>query len=254
MILVLAGTLDGRELAVRLANAGYQVIVSVISDYGRSLAESPGLSVHAGQLTIAGMQEMIDAQGIKAIIDASHPYAVNGSTNAMAACEATGIKYIRYERSAVSVPDEYEGLYMAGDAGEAAKIAAGLGQVIFLTTGSRTLKLFKYEPLLAKCRIIARVLPQPDVISECIELGFSPGDIVAIQGPFSHKFNAAMFKEYAAEVVITKNSGTIGGADTKISAAMELGLPIIVIGRPAIVYKNLCLTHEEVINMVLEVI
>ncbi|HWR43301.1 precorrin-6A reductase [Sporomusa sp.] len=250
MILVLAGTLDGRELAVRLAETGYQVIVSVISDYGRSLAEFPGISVHAGQLTVEGMKELIGVHEIKTIVDASHPYAVNGSVNAMAACEATGIKYIRYERSVVSVPAEYERLYIASDAGEAAKIAAGLGKVIFLTTGSRTLKLFKNEPLLAEIRIIARVLPQPDVIIECIELGFSPGDIVAMQGPFSHGLNMAMFKEYGTEVVITKNSGIIGGADTKISAAMELGLPIIVIGRPAIEYKNLCMTQQEVINMV----
>lgn len=248
MILVLAGTQDGRELAACLATSGYQVMVSVISDYGRSLAELPGICVHTGQLTLAGMQEFIVAQRIKAVVDASHPYAANVSANAMAACETSGIDYIRYERSEVSVPD-YVQLHMAKDAAEAARIAAGLGKVIFLTTGSRTLKIFKTEPLLATCRLIARVLPQPDVITECMELGFNPGDIVAIQGPFSHALNVALFKEYGTEVVITKNSGTIGGADTKMSAAMELGLPLIVIGRPAIAYKNLCRTNAEVMAM-----
>ncbi len=251
MILVLAGTLDGRELAATLAKSGYQVMVSVISNYGRSLAELPGICVHTGQLTLDGMRELITAKDIKAVVDASHPYAVNVSANAMAACEACGIGYIRFERPAVCVPD-CEQLYMAEDAAQAAKMAADLGKVIFLTTGSRTLKIFKTEPLLAGCRLIARVLPQPDVITECIDLGFSPGDIVAIQGPFSHKLNMALFKEYGTEVVITKNSGTIGGADTKISAAMELQLPIIVIGRPAIEYKNLCQTQEEVLGMLLE--
>ena len=56
MILVLAGTLDGRELAVRLAKDSHQVMVSVISEYGRSLAELPGIRVHAGPLTVGGMQ------------------------------------------------------------------------------------------------------------------------------------------------------------------------------------------------------
>ncbi|QDR80360.1 precorrin-6A reductase [Sporomusa termitida] len=254
MILVLAGTLDGRELAAKLTAMGYPVVVSVISDYGRNLAEAPGLSVLVGQLALEDMKQLIGARAIKVLVDASHPYAVNGSINAMAACEATGIQYIRYERAEVSVPADYSRLYTAGNAGEAAIIAAGLGRVIFLTTGSRTLGLFKNEPLLASCRLIARVLPQPEVIAECIELGFNPGDIVAMQGPFSHCFNVAMFKEYATEVIITKNSGSIGGADTKISAAVELNLPVIVIGRPAVAYKNLCLTRQEVINMVLEVI
>lgn len=254
MILVLAGTLDGRELALALAAMGYPVVVSVVSDYGRNLAEAPGLSVHSGQLALADMKELIGARGIKVLVDASHPYAVNGSVNAMAACAATGIRYIRYERAEAYIPVDYSRLYTAGDASEAAKIAAGLGRVVFLTTGSRTLGLFKNEPLLASCRLIARVLPQPAVIAECMELGFSPGDIVAMQGPFSHNFNVAMFKEYGTEVIITKNSGVIGGADTKLSAAVELNLPVIVIGRPAVVYQNLCLTRQEVINMVLEVI
>lgn len=252
MILVLAGTLDGRELAVRLAGTGYQVMVSVISDYGRSLAEMPGISVHTGQLTIEGMSSLMRSRGIKAVVDASHPYAVNGSVNAMAACEAMNITYIRYERSEVAVP-EYERLYLANDAAEAAKAAAGLGKVVFLTTGSRTLKVFKSEPLLTKCRLIARVLPQPDVIAECIGLGFSPGDIVAMKGPFSHELNVALFREYGTDAVVTKNSGTVGGADTKISAAMELGLPIIMIDRPAIEYRNFCRTQEEILEIILTI-
>ncbi|WP_371371365.1 precorrin-6A reductase [Sporomusa aerivorans] len=248
MILVLAGTLDGRELAASLAQSGHQVLVSVISSYGRSLAELPGITVHTGELTLDGMKDLITNQQINTVVDASHPYAVNVSANAMAACEASPIKYIRYERSEVKVP-EYERLYLAGDAKEAARVAASLGKVVFLTTGSRTLKIFKSEPLLTQCRLIARVLPQPDVVTECINLGFCPGDIVAIQGPFSHELNVALFKEFGAEVIVTKNSGMIGGADTKISAAMEMELPIVVIGRPSIEYKNLCQTQAEVLAM-----
>lgn len=249
MILVLAGTLDGRKLAMRLAELGQKVMVSVISEYGRLLADLPGISVHTGQLALEEMKNLLVSQGITVVVDASHPYAVNGSLNAMAACETTGIPYIRYERSEVCIP-EYEKIYMADDAAEAAKLAASLGKVIFLTTGSRSLKIFKGEPLLADCRLIARVLPQPDVINECIGLGFDPGDIIAIKGPFSQQLNVALFREYGAEVVITKNSGTIGGADTKIAAAIELKLPIIVIGRPEIAYRNLCQTQAEVIHAV----
>lgn len=248
MILVLAGTLDGRELAAYLAQSGQQVLVSVVSSYGRSLAELPGISVHTGQLSLDGMKALITVQGITAVVDASHPYAENVSVNAMAACAASHIRYIRYERSEVSVPD-YGQLHLTRDAGEAAKIAAGLGKVVFLTTGSRTLQVFKNEPLLQNCRVIARVLPQPDVVNECINLGFSPGDIVAMQGPFSRELNIALFKEFGAEVIITKNSGTIGGADTKLAAAMELGLPIVMIGRPAIEYKNLCRSQTEVLKL-----
>jgi len=247
MILVLAGTIDGRALAARLKQAGHQLLVAVVSDYGRTLSELPGVDVHTGPLTAAGMRALITNKAITAIVDASHPYAVNGSVNAMEACEAEGIQYIRYERAEVNVP-EYDRLYTVPDAGAAAKMAAGLGRVVFLTTGSRTLSIFKHEPALAGGRLIARVLPQPEVVAECIGLGFKPSDIVAMQGPFSLRLNVALFKEYDAEVIITKNSGTIGGADTKIAAAVELQLPIIVIGRPGVDYKNLCSTHQQVID------
>ncbi|MGL5511787.1 MAG: precorrin-6A/cobalt-precorrin-6A reductase, partial [Sporomusa sp.] len=53
MILVLAGTVDGRDLAARLIKAGHQVLVAVVSDYGRTLAKLPGGDVHTGPLTAA---------------------------------------------------------------------------------------------------------------------------------------------------------------------------------------------------------
>lgn len=249
MILVLAGTVDGRALAARLLQAGHQVLAAVISDYGRTLAELPGIDVHTGPLTAADMRVLITNKAITAIVDASHPYAAGASVNAMAACEAEGIQYIRYERAEATIP-EYDRLYTVEDAGAAAKMAANLGRVIFLTTGSRALSIFTQEPALAGCRLIARVLPQPEVVAECIGLGFRPSDIVAMQGPFSLRLNAALFKEYNTEVIITKNSGTIGGADTKIAAAVELQLPIIVIGRPRVEYKNLCSTPQQVIDCI----
>jgi len=39
VILVLAGTRDGREIAAGLTEAGYAVTVSVTSEYGRELAK-----------------------------------------------------------------------------------------------------------------------------------------------------------------------------------------------------------------------
>lgn len=39
-----------------------------------------------------------------------------------------------------------------------------------------------------------------------------------------------------------KNSGTLGGTETKLTAAIKLGLEIVIIDRPRIDYKNL--THD----------
>lgn len=251
MILILAGTLDGRQLAVDLVREGHEVLLSAVSEYGGELARDSRLTVRVGPLDQPGLVVLLKEAAIQAVVDASHPYAANASQNAMAACEAAGIPYIRYERPAVPLP-AYEKLYEVYDAAGAAKTAAGLGNTVFLTTGSRALAVFKSEPLLADKRLIARVLPEPTVLQECLELGFSPRDIIAMQGPFSHELNVAMFNEFQTEVVVTKNSGQVGGSDTKISAAMALDLPLVVISRPKIQYGTVGYSQPEIIALVKE--
>ena len=80
--------------------------------------------------------------------------------------------------------------------------------------------------------IWARVLPTPEVVAQCKDLGLTPKYIVAIQGPFSLAMNRAMFTDTQADVMVMKNSGLVGGTDTKLTAAMETGAAIVVIDRP----------------------
>ena len=206
MILVLAGTKDGRELITLLDSAGYKVMASVFSQYGRQLIECDHVLIHTGPLDADGLEKLISSNDIKMVVDASHPYAINVSHNAMQACQKASIHYVRYERPTAPMP-VYEGLYIVHDYEQAIQAIASLGKVVFLTTGSRHLTLFKQATCLKDCRLIARVLPEPSVLQECLELGFLPKDIVAVQGPFSHDLNVALFKEYQASVIVTKNSG-----------------------------------------------
>ena len=111
---------------------------------------------------------------------------------------------------------------------------------------SRNLSKFTSAECLRDCRLIARVLPTAEVIGLCEDLGLAPDQIVALQGPFSAALNRELFLRYEAEVIITKNSGTLGGTDTKVQAAAELDLPLIVIDRPPLAYDCLCSTFEEV--------
>ncbi len=249
MIFVAAGTQDGRELAGRLLSEGYPVIASVVSRYGSELlARYPGMLINDKPLDEAGLSEYIESHNIRVFVDASHPYAANVSQNAMNACRKAGIPYIRYERQAA--PVECKKLTVVENYEQAAEAAAGLGKTIFLTTGSRNIQKFIQSPHLSGCRIVARILPTADVISEVTSLGLTPKDIIALQGPFTREFNREMFRQYGADVIITKNSGTIGGTDTKFSAADDLGLPVILVDKPAIKYDNLAVDFDTVIKFV----
>ena len=233
MIFVAAGTKDGRELADFLQKRGFDVMASAVTEYGSGLLkENPALSVNNKPLDLAEMTEFLRDNGITIFVDATHPYARNISQNAITACAHIGLPYIRYERPAAV--EEYENIHRVSDYESAARKAGELGQNIFLTTGSRSLPIFVRE--LGNSRLIARVLPSPEVIAQCFELKLCPKSIIAMQGPFSQAINEEMFRHAQADVVVTKNSGTIGGTDTKLAAAAALALPVVMIDRPPLQY------------------
>lgn len=251
MILVLAGTQDGRELALALAEENYEITASVVSDYGKQLYANGSIQVNDQPLDLEALKAFAIQRAVTAIVDASHPYAVNASTNAMRVCEALDLTYIRYERERTALP-AYARLYPVEDYAAAARRAASLGKRVFLTTGSRNLKAFTEEPLLKDHALIARVLPDAEVIADCTRLGFTPKTLIALQGPFSHALNKELYIKYAADVIVMKNSGDVGGTDTKITAAIALGLAIVMIDRPRIAYKNVANRYHEVLSLLKE--
>ena len=127
---------------------------------------------------------------------------------------------------------------------EASDLAMQLGENIFLTTGSNRLDLFANDSKKYNKHIIARVLPAIASLQICESCGISPKDIVAVQGPFSESLNIALYEKYNADVVVMKNSGTLGGTETKLTAAIKLGLEIVIIDRPRIDYKNLTYDYD----------
>ncbi len=247
MIFIAAGTSDGLELSKFLKAKGARVIASAVSEYGGELLKNRG-GLRAEEINAAPMDEealvtFLRENNVTTFADATHPYAVNVSKNAMNACRRLNIPYIRYERAAVGWGGN---VHIAADYEEAAKTAAELGKNIFLTTGSRNLEVFANAPCLKKCVLTARVLPTPEVIAKCFALGFTPKNIVAIEGPFSKEFNEEMFRSRNAQVVVTKNSGQAGGADTKLAAAAALNLPVVMIDRPKTEYDNVATDFEAV--------
>ena len=146
---------------------------------------------------------------IRIFVDATHPYAVNVSCNAMTACAAAGLPYIRYERDVTDI--SYENVHLVHGYEEACETCARLGKTVFLTTGSRNLERFVKAPALKDCTLIARVLPTAEVVELCEKLGLTPAQIIAMQGPFSREMNRSMYEKYGADVIVTKNSGMVGG-------------------------------------------
>ena len=126
------------------------------------------------------------------------------------------------------VVDEVEAANLAG------KLAKENNKHVYLTTGSKTMHIFAKSEALQDCEVWTRILPTAEVLQMMEDLNVSPKRIVAVQGPFSYDMNRIMFHDTKASVVVMKNSGLVGGADTKLQAAMDLGIHVIVIDRPRV--------------------
>lgn len=236
MILHLAGTSDARELALLIQEAGYEVLASVVTESAAGSLVDVGLKVRTGRLTTQQMSELIAVQGIKVLVDASHPFAEEVSKNAMEAAKECAVPYIRFERQNIEFA-ENPLLHLVSDYKEAAEVAAQLKGVVMLTTGSKTLQVFTKRLLGQEgVTLIARMLPRVDNMEKCAELGVEQKHIIAMQGPFTKELNVALYQNYKTTVVVTKESGKVGAVDDKVEAALDLGIHVVLIRRPEIEY------------------
>lgn len=244
-ILIFGGTTESRNLSRALADAGVQVTVSVVSDYGaREQGEYPGIRVSVGAKAIPEMVRMLREMDL--CIDATHPYATEVTVNIRKASEEAGVERIRLRRDdaeevaadrlpeSVAAETPRTGIRRAADREEAIAIAreeiASQQGNLLLTTGVKDLPF--YAANFDRERIVARVLPSEESIRTCEEAGLDHGHIIAMQGPFSAELNAALIRGFHIAALMTKESGRSGGFREKLQACRECGIPAIVIARP----------------------
>ncbi len=248
MILVLSGTRDSGEIIRRLREGGYPVLATATTPYGAVLAREAGAcSAFEGRLNSEGMLSLFKERGIRAVVDATHPFAQEASRNAMRACEKAGVRYLRFERKSERLPESTL-LHRCKSFDEGVAEAMALGEVIFCAIGSRHLSYFVEAARKEKKRIIAKVLPIRESLEKCAALGLQPKDIIALQGPGSLELNKALLMDYKAEVLVTKESGATGGEDVKVKAALSLGLPTVLIARPRVEYPLVAGEYEDVLR------
>ncbi len=230
-LMILAGTEDGRKLAAEFQKRGHEVLVSTLTEYGAEIAEGQGLKVRSGALEEVEFKATLRDQGIQALIDATHPFALNIRSLAQRVARECEIPYYRWERPQGEYP-ENSLIHFVRDISTAARLASQLGKRIFLSTGSRNLSSWMSLLELKDYEVFVRVLPTVQVLKQCEEVGLKPYQILAMQGPFTQKFNEVLWEQLKIDVVITKESGSIGGTEEKVQACLKLKIPVIILERP----------------------
>ncbi|HBV87304.1 precorrin-6A/cobalt-precorrin-6A reductase [Desulfosporosinus sp.] len=186
------------------------------------------------------------------IIDASPPSSSVKFASLRQWCDQRDIPYLRLERPETIIPvspliytvrNWEEALLQLEQRVGALHQEKGRPITVFVTTGSHQLESIIRSPFARLARIVVRVLPEGRLVQKCQDMGIPPRNIVAMQGQFSKEINKVSLKFYGADILLTRDSGAAGGTDTKISAALELGLDIVLIKRN---HANIGLTVNSV--------
>jgi precorrin-6A/cobalt-precorrin-6A reductase len=223
-ILILGGTTEARRLAERLGERADMAVT--VSLAGRTTAPAAqAVPVRIGGFGgTEGLARYLTTERVDALIDATHPYAAIISANAAAAAAATRVPLLALRRPPWAPLPGDRWIEVA----DAAAAVEALGQTprrVFLTFGKTEIGIFARAPqhhyLVRSVEPVDPPLPVPHA------------SYLTGRGPFTEADDRTLLVAHAIEVVVAKNSG---GTATygKIAAARVLGLPVILLRRPAL--------------------
>lgn len=107
---------------------------------------------------------------------------------------------------------------------------------MLFTLGYRHLTRFSH--LRPSAKLFARILPSAEAIASAEAAGFGASELIALRPPVSLALEKALWQQWNISVVVAKASGTPGGEAVKRQAARSLGVKLILIQRPPIVYPQ----------------
>ncbi len=220
-LLLLAGTGEAKRIASDLAAAGVDAIASLAG--ATRAPDALDLPTRIGGFGGAdGFGDYLDQHRITRVLDATHPFAARISERTARICALRNLPYAAYLRP----PWEPEpgDRWIALDQEDQAISHIPKGDTVFLATGRQTLHRFAN---LTGRRVICRQIDPPDG-----PFPFAGGDFLIGRPPFSVADEVALFQKLSVDWLVVKNAG--GQASrSKLDAARELGIPVLMIERPA---------------------
>jgi precorrin-6A/cobalt-precorrin-6A reductase len=223
-LLILAGTIEATRLAQIVADRGIRATLSYAGRVERTKPQPIPKRI-GGFGGPQGLAAYIKEHGITHVIDATHPFAAQMSTNAVEACQMTQTPLVALPRTPWR-PQAGDCWTHVSDIPEAAMHLQNMpASRIMLAVGRMHLDDFAIAPqhfyLLRLVDPVDGPLPLPNAHA------------IISRGPFTIEDDRALMQKHSISWVVSKNAGGTG-AMSKITAARDLGLPVIMIDRPHI--------------------
>ncbi|MFJ9992142.1 cobalt-precorrin-6A reductase [Pseudomonas putida] len=166
-----------------------------------------------------GLADYLKRERIELLIDATHPYAAQISTNAAQAAKAAGIPCWALRRPA-----------WQPQPGDDWREVEGWDQLIeALAPFRRPLFTLGREPLQHLEDIPAHQFWTLRALEACP--GNERCEVIGARGPFHLEDERALFERRQIDVLVSKNSGS-AATEPKLEVARERGVPVLVLQRP----------------------
>jgi precorrin-6A/cobalt-precorrin-6A reductase len=222
-ILLLGGTTGASALARLLAERGIAATLSYAGRTASPLAQPVPTRIGGFGGTV-GLVDYLRAHDVTHLVDATHPFAATMSAHAVAAARLAGIAHIALTRPAWQPAPDDRWTHVADIAGAVAALA-GPARRVMLALGRMHVAAFAAQP---QHRYLLRFVDAPDAPPP-----LPRHDLIVDRGPFTRDGDTALMRAYAVDLVVCKNAGGTG-AEAKLIAARVLGLPVLMIDRPAL--------------------
>jgi precorrin-6A/cobalt-precorrin-6A reductase len=221
-ILILGGIAESKHLATQLIHQQHTVIYSIVG-----LVRTPELAceIHIGGFSSNGINGSLglanycQSHNIELLIDATHPYAVDISANAVTAAKIVDISCWRYSRPGWD-ESKYPNWHYYDEWDDLAPQIERY-QKPFFTIGASVLHYSDRRP------------QNQQWVMRCVKQQAEIDGITQIHaiGPFYYADELTLMQKHRVDALISKDSGCSRVAE-KLDAALTLNIPVYVQRRP----------------------
>lgn len=251
-VFLMGGTKESIEIIKFIKNNfNSYILTTTTTEYGSKLAIDGG-----SDATIAKplpKDEIINILNGKTnfdiFIDATHPFASHVTNTAIEVSKICKIPYIRFERPTSNFENIDDSRVIQvnsfDDAGKLIAEKYNQSNVLHFAGANTMETILKYVSLEY---FYPRILEVKSSLEKCEKLGIKKDHIIPMKGTSTIEENEKLIEKTDASVIITKESGDIGGVISKIEAANSKNIDVVLITRPVIESLN----KKDVVNSIEE--
>ncbi|MBQ7554152.1 MAG: cobalt-precorrin-5B (C(1))-methyltransferase [Bacteroidaceae bacterium] len=223
MVLVFGGTTEGRIAVKKLEESGNAYYYSTRGDE-QEIVLHHGIRLQ-GAMNGEQLKVFCQEHGIRLLIDAGHPFAVQLHQTVADTATELGIPAIRFERI---FPPRDPSVIWCSDYDDAIRKIREQGvRTLLALTGVQTIS--KLKPLIAQgVDCYFRILNRESSRKIAHDQGIADDHLL-----FYDIEHTESLTTHVADAMITKESGLTGGYVEKVKAAQEQGMKVFAICHPA---------------------